>query len=61
MFKYFFTSYAERHMREKVRWAAVARLAQESGFWGVLVIRYSIVPPRKLAVPPPPPPRAPPA
>lgn len=33
-------------MREKVRWAAVGRLAQESGFWGVLVIRYSVVPPR---------------
>lgn len=34
-------------MREKVKWAAIARLANESGFWGVLVIRYSIVPPRK--------------
>lgn len=47
VFKYAFTSYAEKRMREIVKWAAVARLAQRSGFWGVLVIRYSIVPPRE--------------
>lgn len=35
-------------MREKVKWAAIARLANQSGFWGVLVIRYSIVPPREF-------------
>ncbi|KAJ4421126.1 hypothetical protein N0V82_003890 [Gnomoniopsis sp. IMI 355080] len=45
VFKFFLTSYAEKRMREKVRWAAVGRLANESGFWGVLVIRYSVVPP----------------
>ncbi|CAN8105041.1 unnamed protein product [Discula destructiva] len=45
VFKYGFSSYAEKRMRERVKWAAVARLAQQSGFWGVLVIRYSIVPP----------------
>lgn len=47
LFKYAFSSYAEKRMRQKIKWAAVARLAQESGFWGVLVIRYSVVPPRE--------------
>ncbi|KAJ4388105.1 hypothetical protein N0V93_008710 [Gnomoniopsis smithogilvyi] len=46
VFKFFLSKYAEKRMREKVKWAAVGRLAKESGFWGVLVIRYSIVPPR---------------
>lgn len=56
VFKYFFTGYVEKRVRQRVRWAAVARVAQEAGFRGVLVIRYSIVPPRESMTLPPFPP-----
>jgi len=45
VFKYMFTGWVEKKIATQVRWAAVARVAQEAGFRGVLVIRYSIVPP----------------
>ncbi|KAE8444554.1 hypothetical protein EG329_014478 [Mollisiaceae sp. DMI_Dod_QoI] len=45
VFKYGFTWWVEKKIAEKVSWAATARVAQEAGFRGVLVIRYSIVPP----------------
>lgn len=35
----------EKKIDQKVSWAATARVAKEAGFRGVLVIRYSIVPP----------------
>ncbi|TVY54726.1 Golgi apparatus membrane protein TVP38 [Lachnellula cervina] len=44
-FKYLFTGYVHKKIDQQVKWAAVARVAQEAGFRGVLVIRYSIVPP----------------
>ncbi len=51
MFKYFFTGWVDKKIATKIKWAAVARVAQEAGFRGVLVIRYSIVPPRESSVP----------
>ncbi|CZR67892.1 uncharacterized protein PAC_17791 [Phialocephala subalpina] len=45
VFKYFFTGWVEKKIDQKVNWAATARVAKEAGFRGVLVIRYSIVPP----------------
>ncbi|KAN0094098.1 hypothetical protein V8E51_017282 [Hyaloscypha variabilis] len=45
VFKYFFTGWVDKKIATKIKWAAVARVAQEAGFRGVLVIRYSIVPP----------------
>ncbi|KAH8900549.1 hypothetical protein GQ53DRAFT_633129, partial [Thozetella sp. PMI_491] len=45
VFKYFFTSYVDKKIAQSVRWAATARISQEAGFRGVLIIRYSIVPP----------------
>ncbi|KAH7390081.1 hypothetical protein BKA64DRAFT_725269 [Cadophora sp. MPI-SDFR-AT-0126] len=45
VFKYFFTGWVEKKIAQKVNWAATARVTQEAGFRGVLVIRYSIVPP----------------
>lgn len=45
VFKYMFSGYVERKIADKVNWAATARVAQTAGFRGVLVIRYSIVPP----------------
>lgn len=50
LFKYVFTSYVDRKISEKIKWAATARVSQEAGFRGVLIIRYSIVPPRTLLV-----------
>lgn len=47
VFKYGFTGYVEKKIRTKIKWAAIARVTQQAGFRGVLVIRYSIVPPRK--------------
>lgn len=47
MFKFFFTAFVTRKINEKVSWAATARVTQEAGFRGVLVIRYSIIPPRE--------------
>jgi len=44
-FKYFFTDYVHKKIDKEVKWAAIARVAQEAGFRGVLVIRFSIVPP----------------
>ena len=35
----------------KINWAATARVAQQAGFRGVLLIRYSIVPPRMSTAP----------
>ncbi|KAG0650676.1 Golgi apparatus membrane TVP38 [Hyphodiscus hymeniophilus] len=51
VFKYGFTSWVEKKIATKVRWAAVARVAQEAGFKGVLIIRYSIVPPLIISLP----------
>jgi hypothetical protein len=51
VFKYFFTGWVDKKIATKIKWAAVARVAQEAGFRGVLVIRYSIVPPRESSVP----------
>ncbi|KAL2062177.1 hypothetical protein VTL71DRAFT_6443 [Oculimacula yallundae] len=45
VFRYFFTGWVEKKIAKKVNWAATARVTQEAGFRGVLVIRYSIVPP----------------
>ncbi|TVY62926.1 Golgi apparatus membrane protein TVP38, partial [Lachnellula suecica] len=45
LFKYGFTWWVDKKIATKIKWAAVARVAQEAGFRGVLVIRYSIVPP----------------
>ncbi|KAF8847179.1 hypothetical protein BDZ45DRAFT_666092 [Acephala macrosclerotiorum] len=45
VFKYFFSDWVDKKIQQKVNWAATARVAQEAGFRGVLVIRYSIVPP----------------
>ncbi|KUJ20791.1 uncharacterized protein LY89DRAFT_578995 [Mollisia scopiformis] len=45
VFKYCFSGYVEKKIRQKIKWAATARVAQQAGFKGVLVIRYSIVPP----------------
>ncbi|KAJ5050811.1 uncharacterized protein L3040_002680 [Drepanopeziza brunnea f. sp. 'multigermtubi'] len=45
VFKYLFTGWVEKKIAQKVNWAATARVTQEAGFRGVLVIRYSIVPP----------------
>ncbi|RDW57210.1 hypothetical protein BP5796_12660 [Coleophoma crateriformis] len=45
VFKYGFTSWVEKKIETNIKWAATARIAQEAGFRGVLVIRYSIVPP----------------
>ncbi|CZS91704.1 uncharacterized protein RAG0_02220 [Rhynchosporium agropyri] len=45
VFKYFCTGWVENKIAKKVNWAATARVTQEAGFRGVLVIRYSIVPP----------------
>ncbi|TVY36041.1 Golgi apparatus membrane protein [Lachnellula subtilissima] len=44
-FKYLFTDYVHKKIDQQVKWAAIARVTQEAGFRGVLVIRYSIVPP----------------
>jgi hypothetical protein len=52
VFKYFFTSYVDKKVAQSVRWAATAKITQEAGFRGVLIIRYSIVPPRTLSVRP---------
>ena len=49
MFKYGFTWWVEKKIQQKVSWAATARVAQQAGFRGVLVIRYSIVPPREFS------------
>ncbi len=43
-----FTGWVDKKIATKIKWAATARVAQEAGFRGVLVIRYSIVPPREL-------------
>lgn len=43
-----FTGWVEKKISAKIKWAATARVAQEAGFRGVLVIRYSIVPPREF-------------
>lgn len=45
VFKYGFTWWVDKKIATKIKWAATARVAQEAGFRGVLVIRYSIVPP----------------
>lgn len=45
VFKYGFTGWVDKKIREKIKWAATARVTQQAGFRGVLVIRYSIVPP----------------
>lgn len=45
VFKYIFTGWVEKKIAANIKWAATARVAQEAGFRGVLVIRYSIVPP----------------
>jgi len=45
VFKYSFTWWVEKKIASNVKWAATARVAQQSGFRGVLIIRYSIVPP----------------
>lgn len=45
VFKYFFTSYVDKKIAQSIRWAATAKVTQEAGFRGVLIIRYSIVPP----------------
>lgn len=45
VFKYFFTWWVDKKVATKIRWAAISRVSQQAGFRGVLVIRYSIVPP----------------
>jgi len=45
VFKYGFSGWVKKRIATKIKWAAVARVAQQAGFRGVLVIRYSIVPP----------------
>lgn len=47
VFKYCFTGYVEKRIEQRVRWAAIARITREAGYRGILVIRYSIVPPRE--------------
>ena len=51
VFKYGFTWWVDKKIATKIKWAATARVAQEAGFRGVLVIRYSIVPPRESSPP----------
>ena len=50
VFKYFFTGWVDKKIETKIKWAATTRVAQEAGFRGVLVIRYSIIPPRESSV-----------
>jgi hypothetical protein len=49
VFKWGFTWWVEKKIQQKVSWAVTARVAQQAGFRGVLVIRYSIVPPREFS------------
>lgn len=46
LFKYGFTGYVDRKCKKDMKWAVIARVAQKEGFRGVMVIRYSIIPPR---------------
>ncbi|KAK9900402.1 hypothetical protein P389DRAFT_11847 [Cystobasidium minutum MCA 4210] len=45
LFKYALSERVRRKTEQKVSWAAVARVSQEAGFKGVMIIRYSVVPP----------------
>ncbi|CAD6571353.1 MAG: Tlg2-vesicle protein [Cyphobasidiales sp. Tagirdzhanova-0007] len=45
LFKYSGTNYTNRKRARSIKWEATARICTEAGFWGVMVIRYSIVPP----------------
>jgi hypothetical protein len=47
LFKYALSARVRRKCEDKVSWAAVARVSEEVGFKGVMIIRYSIVPPRE--------------
>lgn len=47
VFKYGFSGYVHRKIQKSVKWASIARVTQEAGFRGVLLIRYSIIPPRE--------------
>lgn len=47
LFKYALSGRVRRKTEQKVSWAAVARVSQEAGFKGVMIIRYSVVPPRE--------------
>lgn len=50
VFKYALSGRVRRKCEAKVSWAAVARVSQEAGFKGVMIIRYSIVPPRESSL-----------
>jgi uncharacterized membrane protein YdjX (TVP38/TMEM64 family) len=39
LFKYIFTGYVDRKRAKEIKWEATARVCQEAGFWGVMVIR----------------------
>lgn len=47
IFKYAASEWVWRRCEERPSWAAIARVSEESGFRGVLMIRFSIVPPSK--------------
>lgn len=49
LFKYGFTNYVRKKCDKDIKWATVARVSQQEGFKGVMIIRYSIIPPRELA------------
>jgi hypothetical protein len=40
VFKYALSGRVRRKTEEKVSWAAIARVSQEAGFKGVMIIRY---------------------
>jgi len=48
VFKYGLTWWVEKKIATNIKWAATGRVAQEAGFRGILVLRYSIVPPHLL-------------
>lgn len=50
LFKYGFTGYVDRKCRKDQKWAVTRRVAQKEGFRGVMIIRYSIIPPRRLSL-----------
>lgn len=45
LFKYGFTNYVRKKCDKDIKWATVARVSQQEGFKGVMIIRYSIIPP----------------
>lgn len=46
-FKYAFTGYVDRKRARLIKWEALARVLSRSSFKNVMLIRYSIVPPRE--------------